>query len=148
MEQGDVAQLRVELPEPVIEHLFMVAKALSQAALKALRCKGTTIFVANGVAAGQRAPHFMIHIIPRNDEDGVPLDIPSRNYPKKELDAVAKALQKALGQKTADAQVVKEEKKAKPEPKKKKPAAKTKKKIPEKVKKSDKFDLDSVADLL
>ncbi len=86
-----------QLPENLAEHLFMVCKGLSQAALKALHCKGTTIFVANGIAAGQKAPHFMVHIIPRNDGDGLSLGMPERSIPKKELDAVSAALKKALG---------------------------------------------------
>ena len=60
-----------QIPPNVISHIFMVAKALSNAALRSLRCQGTNIFVANGVAAGQKAPHFMIHIIPRKQGDGL-----------------------------------------------------------------------------
>ena len=49
----------------------MTAKALSNAALRALKVQGTNIFVANGVSAGQKAPHFMVHIIPRKEGDGM-----------------------------------------------------------------------------
>ncbi len=111
-----------QLPEHLAEHLFMVCKGLSQAALKSLQCKGTTIFIANGIAAGQKAPHFMIHIIPRNDGDGLSLGIPEKGIPKKEIDAVNAALRKILGMsgtrsisdekgKVMDAEIVKEEKK-------------------------------------
>ncbi len=137
-----------QLPEHLAEHLFMVCKGLSQAALKALHCKGTTIFIANGVAAGQRAPHFMMHIIPRNDGDGLSLGIPERNIPKQESDAVNAALKKALGMKgnIAEAEII-EEKPASEDKKREK--AEAKKKTPAK-KKGDgkKFDLDSVAKML
>ncbi len=60
-----------QVPEYTVAHLFKVAKGLSRAALKALNCQGTNFFVANGVAAGQKAPHFMIHIIPREEKDSL-----------------------------------------------------------------------------
>ena len=54
-----------------IGHLFMVAKALSHASLKALKAEGSNIFVANGIAAGQKAPHLIVHIVPRKSNDGI-----------------------------------------------------------------------------
>jgi diadenosine tetraphosphate (Ap4A) HIT family hydrolase len=58
-----------QIPEKEMGHLFLVAKYLSQALLKVLKVSGTNIFVANGPAAGQRAQHFMLHLIPRKDGD-------------------------------------------------------------------------------
>ena len=86
-----------QVPEYLLEHILMVSKGLSQSALKAFQCRGSTIFVANGVAAGQRAPHFMVHVIPRYDGDGLPLAIPRREVPKNETDAIAAVIKKALG---------------------------------------------------
>ena len=40
------------MPEDIIGHLFMVAKGISHACLRAFKVQGTNIFVANGVAAG------------------------------------------------------------------------------------------------
>src|SRR3989338_6339182 len=60
-----------QVPEKVLGHLTVVAKNLSQILLKLLRADGTTIFVANGAAAGQRAQHFMIHLFPRKTGDGL-----------------------------------------------------------------------------
>ena len=145
-----------QLPAPLTEHLFMVAKGLSQALLKGLQAKGTTIFVANGVAAGQRAPHFMIHLIPRSHEDSVSISIPEKSFPKKDLDAVAKVLKKALGAKVEEAEVVretpkkKEPEKAKEEkPVKKEKAEKKKASAPARKKdgKGEPADLDSIAGL-
>ncbi|MBW3004147.1 HIT family protein [Candidatus Woesearchaeota archaeon] len=59
------------VPQDVLGHLFVVAKKLSNSALKALKATGTTVFIANGGVAGQRAQHFMIHIIPRFEADGL-----------------------------------------------------------------------------
>ncbi len=59
-----------QLPADVLEHVFVVAKNLSNALLRAIDARGSNIMVANGVAAGQKAQHFMVHIIPRKDKDG------------------------------------------------------------------------------
>lgn len=86
-----------QVPDDVLGHVFVIAKALSQAGLKAFQTKGTTILAANGVAAGQRAPHFMLHVIPRTAGDTVGIYIPSRALPEKEAGQIAAALSAALG---------------------------------------------------
>ena len=60
-----------QVPEKVLGHLSIVTKNLSQVILKILRADGATVFIANGAAAGQRAQHFMIHLIPRKSGDGI-----------------------------------------------------------------------------
>ncbi len=85
-----------QIPEEIVDHLFMVTKALSHSVLRALQCQGTTVFVANGVAAGQKAQHFMIHIIPRYDDDNVGLDIPENKVDKKDIETVQKRLVKKI----------------------------------------------------
>lgn len=88
-----------QLPEPLIRHLSMVCKGLARTALKAMKGNGTTIFIANGAAAGQHAPHFMIHIIPRKDGDGAFPAIPEKDVPKKVQEKVKTALAAAFGKK-------------------------------------------------
>lgn len=77
-----------QIPESEIKHLFVITKQISNMILRTLKVQGTTIFIANGAVAGQRAPHFMIHIIPRTDGDDVGLVIPENKVKEKELDAV------------------------------------------------------------
>ena len=60
-----------QVPEKEISQLFVVAKYLSQVLLKTLKATGTNVFVANGLAAGQKSQHFMVHLIPRKEGDGV-----------------------------------------------------------------------------
>src|SRR3989344_6525517 len=60
-----------QVPEKVLGHLSIVTKNLSQVLLKVLRADGTTVFIANGTAAGQRAQHFLFHLFPRKSGDGV-----------------------------------------------------------------------------
>ncbi len=64
-----------QVPEADIAHLFTVSKYLSQALLRGIGAQGTNIFIANGAAAGQRAQHFMLHVIPRLEGDGVGLEL-------------------------------------------------------------------------
>ena len=81
------------LPENVLSHMAKISKQLSSIMLKALNAEGTTIFIANGVSAGQRAQHFMIHIIPRKENDGVGMDIPAGNFSEAQLLEVGKRIQ-------------------------------------------------------
>ena len=60
-----------QIPEKEVGEMFIVAKKMSKLLLKALKVSGTNIFVANGLVAGQKAQHFMIHIIPRKEDDGI-----------------------------------------------------------------------------
>ena len=82
-----------QIPEDMVAHLGMVAKQLSQALLRSLKATGTNIFVANGGAAGQRALHFMLHVIPRAEGDKViGLDIPQSQLKPEDLIAVRQKL--------------------------------------------------------
>ena len=85
-----------QLPDQLVRRLSMACKALAQAALKAMPSNGTTIFIANGAAAGQRAPHFMIHIIPRKDGDNAFPSIPAKKFPKKVQEKIKDALAAAF----------------------------------------------------
>jgi histidine triad (HIT) family protein len=58
-----------QVPDDVLGDLNLVSRNISQAMLRCLGASGTNMFVANGLVAGQRAQHFMIHIIPRKDSD-------------------------------------------------------------------------------
>lgn len=85
-----------QIPDEDIQHLGIVAKHLSLAILKALKAQGTTTFIANGVAAGQRAQHFMLHIIPRNENDGVKLFIPQRQVAEEDLQKLRVIIQEKV----------------------------------------------------
>ena len=147
-----------QVPEPVIGHLSMTAKALSNVLLKSIGAQGTNIIIANGVAAGQRAQHFMIHIIPRMENDDLEFTLPQNTLPEKELEQISEKLSKSLGampgkseappkfempeKKIVEAEFKeKSSKKEKKAPKKQKPAKK-----PEK--KAEEADLDDIAKIL
>ncbi|MEK6887034.1 MAG: HIT family protein [Nanoarchaeota archaeon] len=60
-----------QLPDETMEHMFTIANKLSVALFDTLNCHGTNILVQNGVSAGQKTNHTMIHIIPRMENDNI-----------------------------------------------------------------------------
>jgi histidine triad (HIT) family protein len=163
-------QIMPMIPDEELAHLSMAAKALSHAMLKALKAQGTDIFIANGIAAGQRAQHFMMHIIPRKEGDKLPLDIPQTEISTKELAEIKKAVQERINDifkikkaaveveaKPEEAGEEKPESKEKETPKKsekpapkKKPASRKrpKKKGPEEEAEEGGIGLDAITNLL
>jgi len=77
-----------QMSEDLVAYLGMIAKQLSHALIRALKVEGTSIFVANGVAAGQRAPHFLLHVIPRRPDDNIALQPPIVKLDQKTTDAI------------------------------------------------------------
>ena len=86
------------MPEDEIAHLFMVAKTISNAVLRSLGVQGTNIIVQNGIVAGQKAQHFMVHIIPRKEKDDLNFEIPQKEMPEEELESIRKKLEAKLGE--------------------------------------------------
>ena len=97
-----------QIPEDVLQHLGMVAKGISHAQLRALKAQGTNLFVANGIAAGQRAQHFMLHVIPRMEGDNLGLGMPERAMSAADTAKIRQILRKALA-KTLGLKVEEEE---------------------------------------
>ncbi|MBS3119488.1 HIT domain-containing protein [Candidatus Woesearchaeota archaeon] len=85
-------QVMPQVPDREIGHLFKVAKSVAHALLKSLGVQGATVFVANGALAGQKAPHFMLHVIPRVDKDKIPLSLPKKSISPKELQMIRERL--------------------------------------------------------
>jgi histidine triad (HIT) family protein len=122
------AAIMPQMSDDLVAHIGMVAKQLSHAVIRALKAEGTTIFIANGVAAGQRAPHFLLHVIPRSQSDNVGLQLPTVKIDQKTSDTVFEKLGAAIAKqfgtqppKLVKAQEPKEEKKTKPESQKEQP---------------------------
>ncbi len=86
-----------QVPPDDLAHLFIVTKTISNACLRALQVQGTNIIVQNGIAAGQKAQHFMIHIIPRKEDDGINFELPQKKISEKQLDTLQEKLRSKLG---------------------------------------------------
>ncbi len=91
-----------QIPDDEAGYIFMVVKALSNASLRALEVQGSNVIVANGVAAGQRAQHFMVHLIPRKENDNINFQIPQKTISEQELKNIARVLSESLGAKTEE----------------------------------------------
>lgn len=72
-----------QLSKEQVAELAIITKKLSNAMLSGLRVEGTTVFAASGPAAGQKAPHFFMHLIPRKDKDNL---LPTKVIEMKEAD--------------------------------------------------------------
>ncbi len=88
-------QIMPQVPKEVIMHLGIVSKKISKALLISTLGKSTSIFVANGAVAGQKAPHFMVHIIPRKSEKEF-FDIQSTTINADDLDKVKNIIIKKI----------------------------------------------------
>lgn len=127
--------IMLQVPDETIGHLWTICQKLSQVLLKSLKVSGTNIFVANGPAAGQKAQHFLLHLIPRKEGDGI-LDfqekfIDQEMQKKVKLTVEGKLLER-LGQKKVN--IEQEKKTAGP---KVLPATEAKKESPKKRDKND-----------
>ncbi len=86
-----------QVPDDELAHVFMVVKSLSNSMLRGIDAQGTNVLVANGVSAGQRAQHFMVHVIPRKENDGVNFVLPQKTMGMEEVEAIGNKLIAALG---------------------------------------------------
>jgi histidine triad (HIT) family protein len=59
------------MPPELFAHLFAKTREIAKCIEEAMVCKGIELFIASGAAAGQQVPHFMIHLVPRDEGDGL-----------------------------------------------------------------------------
>jgi histidine triad (HIT) family protein len=67
-------QILPQMPQELVGNLGVACSNVSAKIIKSFKCEGTSIFMANGAVAGQRAPHFMVHVIPRKEGDNIDLN--------------------------------------------------------------------------
>jgi histidine triad (HIT) family protein len=119
-----------QMAEDLVVHLGMIAKQLSHALIRALKVDGTSVFVANGVAAGQRAPHFLLHVIPRGKDDEIGLQPPVVKIDEKVAsqvyDKLVKSVSKQFGKEPPIPKIEMKKEEKMPEKKDEKPASKSK----------------------
>lgn len=87
-------------PVVVIQKMVAVIRDIAPRIASALRADGFNLGLNNGSAAGQVVEHVHWHIIPRSFDDGLKAWTPKPGG-SDELQAVAKILHDALGQKGA-----------------------------------------------
>lgn len=62
-----------EAPDFVVQEMFIIANRISMALFEAMHAAGTNLLIQNGPGAGQSLPHLILHIIPRAENDNLPL---------------------------------------------------------------------------
>ena len=154
-----------QMPKEDVPLFFIAGKNISNGLLRSLRVEGTSLFVANGLAAGQKAQHFMLHIIPRVLDDNLLNMLPKQLEGVKEIyPTLVNRLSESMGTKketvAADVTPKAEEVAPKEEPKEEatpeevpakeeepeEPAGETPAEKPEETKESE-VDLDDIARL-
>ena len=83
------------MPDNEVARIFQVANKLSKIVFELVGAQGTNIFVANGQVAGQNAPHVLVHVIPRFENDGVGLVWQPKKIEEKETDEIANKLKES-----------------------------------------------------
>jgi|TARA_Y100000031_G_C8222525_1_gene386667 histidine triad (HIT) family protein len=64
--------------------LFRNLKQLMKGVKEGTPASDCRVFIANGATAGQQSPHFLLHLIPKEEGDNL-LDIPSNDLSQEEL---------------------------------------------------------------
>ncbi|OYT41293.1 hypothetical protein B6U80_01700 [Candidatus Pacearchaeota archaeon ex4484_26] len=101
-------QFFFQIPKNISEKMFELAKRVSLNLTRVVKTQGINLFVANGLPAGQRVPHFVLHVIPRYENDGLNFDWETKKVDQKDLQKIAEALKK-------DFEIEKQEQKKKAE---------------------------------
>ncbi len=84
-----------DLPEELVEPLFMNARLLSSAVRDAMEAQGA--FVAMNNIVSQSVPHLHVHIAPRNRKDGLRgFFWPRRKYKEGEMEAAGARIRAEL----------------------------------------------------
>ena len=91
-----------QVPDFEIGKLFHIANTISSAIFEVMKVQGTNIFVSNGVSAGQTVAHTVIHVIPRNEGDGINLQWPPKQLDEEEMSTVLLDGQRAVPQRLLD----------------------------------------------
>ncbi len=86
-----------QVPDFVIDQLFIKANKLSIALFESLGAEGTNMIITNGPAAGQVYPHVLLHVIPRKTNDNLPLLWQPKKASEEELTVVEEKLKENAG---------------------------------------------------
>ena len=86
-----------ELDDAQAAAVQRAAARLARAIRDAFNPQGLSVYQANGRAAGQTVFHYHVHLVPRQDGDGMALTWPVKNPPRGELEKHAARIREKLG---------------------------------------------------
>jgi histidine triad (HIT) family protein len=76
--------------------VFGAAAKVARAIRDAFSPAGLSVYQANGKAAGQTVFHFHLHLVPRQEGDGMALAWPVKNPPREKLEEAARKIREKL----------------------------------------------------
>ncbi|MAG50913.1 hypothetical protein CL621_04750 [archaeon] len=77
-------------------NLFDIIKKLSLIIVKTLKAEGINVIISSGVAAGQKIPHLLIHLIPRFNGDDINFSWNPKKIDDKEMDSIEASLKEEI----------------------------------------------------
>ena len=86
-----------ELDDAQTAAVQKAAARVARAIRDAFNPQGLSVYQANGRAAGQTVFHYHVHLVPRQDGDGMALTWPVKNPPRDELEKHAGRIREKLG---------------------------------------------------
>ncbi len=88
--------LLTELSPDESAKLFSVVQKVAQALTKGLNAAGINVYVASGPGAGQTAPHLLVNVIPRFENDGIRFGWPSKKQSEDDLKQIGAKISESL----------------------------------------------------
>ena len=85
-----------ELSADETQKLFKTAQKAAKAMTSGLNAAGVNIYLASGQTAGQTAPHLLVNIIPRYENDGVRFGWQPKKQTDEELENIGKRISENL----------------------------------------------------
>jgi histidine triad (HIT) family protein len=73
------------VPDFVVSDMFTVANKVGVAVFEALGVQGTNLLIQNGPPAGQKHNHAMLHVVPRAENDNLPIGWAPKSAPEEEI---------------------------------------------------------------
>jgi len=77
-----------QVPDFVVGQLFAKANQLSRVLFESLEVGGVNLLIQNGVSAGQRQSHVMLHVLPRKENDGINMLWKTRQLSEEEFSTI------------------------------------------------------------
>ena len=77
-----------KVPDYIVGQILNVANKLSTAIFESINIQGTNIIVQNGVPAGQRHAHCVLHLLPRMQNDGMDFTWQPKQLTEEEMSTI------------------------------------------------------------
>lgn len=87
------------VPEETLMHCLAVSRRIANGIKQSTGAESVNVFCADGDAGGQDVPHFHLHLIPVQQDEEFPLQLPPSGTPipsRSELDVMAARIGRAI----------------------------------------------------